>query len=120
MRRLSALLLIPLLAACGNNGGSSSADYQDAKAVATAAGCTNYTTEQQTTLYAADTGNCRHNGHYIQVDWFKDPVSLTNYRQIADTLGGPVTLYGTNWAITCVDHKTDCDTFKTKVGGTLD
>jgi hypothetical protein len=68
----------------GCSAGSAGTNYDSAQAVAKAAGCGGYQQDDQTTLFAADTGVCRYHGHYVSIDWFKDGTSLDNYRTVAD------------------------------------
>jgi hypothetical protein len=122
MRRIGALASAVVatafvLSGCGGGGGGPA--YDGAKQVAAAVGCGSYHAEDQTTLFAAETGSCRFHNHYESVDWFKDETSRDNFKKVADQIGGSVVLYGSNFAITC-EVRPDCDAFHKAVGGELD
>lgn len=98
------------LAGCGSSGGES---YDDAQAVADAAGMSSC--EADTNVMSSDAVFCEEG----RANWFKSDDALAQWKQIADAAGGgSVILYGSNWAIEC-DTKAFCDQTKSKIGGTL-
>jgi hypothetical protein len=109
------LLVLASLAACGS---SDQSGYADAASVAKAAGCAQIQAEQPPTLYATDEVQCRHAGQFVLVDWFKDGDSLANFKD-ASSGGGYVILYGSDWAISCVDDKNSCTAIQDEIGGSL-
>lgn len=107
---LGAVVLLVSLTACGGSGAKS---YNDAQSVADAAAMTSC--EPDTNVMSSDAVFCKEG----RANWFKSDNALSQWKQIADSVGGAgVILYGSNWAIEC-NTKAFCDKARAKIGGTL-
>jgi hypothetical protein len=114
-RVATLLLLTATLVGCG--GGDGGLSYDGPKQVADAAGCDQFKSDDQTTMFAAETGQCRIHGRFVSIDWFEDTKSRNDFRNAADQMGSDgVVIYGENFAITCLTPS-DCDAIENEMGG---
>jgi hypothetical protein len=102
-----------LLTACGGGGSK----YDDARAVATAAGFSSC--EPDDNVISTDAVDCDQG----RVNWFKSDSALNGWRKVADAASdagvSSATLYGDRWAIEC-GTLADCKAAEEKIGGKIE
>jgi hypothetical protein len=115
VRTLPLALAALVLTACGSSGGGSTG-YADIDAVAQAAKCDSFSTDDDPMMFAAKSGSCTlPSGDDVYVSWFNNNEARDKYLDVGIS-NGAVYVYGDKWLIECQDADAQAEAAKSTKG----